>query len=400
MPSKPAATNPYRSAASDKFKALKTLYASNNTLPSQLQVSFWKLGNSFDTMIDFLDTIDDSSAHDVAQMAVTQLEASLTPLGGYDKAWFDDFGWWSIATQRALQKPFFKQDAPQLQNILNQCWPRFTNNAPFVWQRRKPGKFEDYAPAVDGGVWNAYWEDTPETYPGPKTGDPSNGDQPGTQKTVTLIGIQNTVTNALYLMAAQRLGHTDPAARQAAERELKFLLTWFDEKAYSLWRKIDKTTGLVLERVGHFANGKRAKGFQEDWAWTGDQGLILGALNDAMLSMPPNFRGPLLDRAKHLLSGVRQRLVDDSGIVLNYTTEGAPPDDDTPDYQVGAGVFWRNALYVWKNNAELRTVLAGSEYQRIVRASADAAAEAPLEGTTETLTNQTAVLVAATAMLE
>jgi hypothetical protein len=94
MSSKPASTNPYRSAACEKFEALKKLYASNDTLPSQQQVSFWKLGNSFDTMIDFLDTIDDSSAHEVAQMAVTQLDASLSHIkGGFDGAWFDDFGW-------------------------------------------------------------------------------------------------------------------------------------------------------------------------------------------------------------------------------------------------------------------------------------------------------------------
>ena len=60
---------------------------------------FWKLGNSFDTMIDFLDTIDSGSAGEVARMAVTQLQASLGHIkGGFDGAWFDDFGWWSIAT--------------------------------------------------------------------------------------------------------------------------------------------------------------------------------------------------------------------------------------------------------------------------------------------------------------
>lgn len=343
-------------------------------------------------MIDFLDTIDDSSAHVVAQMAVTQLEASLKHIEGrFDGAWFDDFGWWSVATQRALQKPFFKPDATQLQKILVQCWPRFTDNAPFVWQRHKPETFEDYGPAVDGGVWNAYWAGTPDTYPGPKNGDPSAGN---------LIGIQNTVTNALYLMAVHRLGHTDPAARQAARRELQFLLTWFDEREYSLWRKLDANAALVRERVGHFANGVRAPGFQEEWAWTGDQGLILGDLSDAMLHLEPGFRGPLLARATQLLSGVRQRLVDGNSVVQSYTTEGTVPDGDEPDYQTGPGVFWRNALYVWKTNTDLRTFLAGREYQTIVQASADAAAKAPTEESIDTLTNQTAVLVAATAMLE
>jgi hypothetical protein len=145
MTNEPSSANPYGSAARETFEALKNLYASNDNLPPEEQVSFWKLGNSFDTMIDFLDTIDDSSAHEVAQMAVTQLNASLKHItGGYDGAWFDDFGWWSVATGRALQKPFFKQDAAPLQHILEQCWPRFTNNAPFVWERRNSTKYDKY----------------------------------------------------------------------------------------------------------------------------------------------------------------------------------------------------------------------------------------------------------------
>src|SRR5882762_5808576 len=100
MLDKPMSTDTYRSAAQNNFAALKKAYASNNTLPKDAQATFWKLGNSFDTMIDFLDIIDPSGANDIAQIAVTQLNASLKNIkGGYDGAWFDDFGWWSVATQ-------------------------------------------------------------------------------------------------------------------------------------------------------------------------------------------------------------------------------------------------------------------------------------------------------------
>jgi hypothetical protein len=220
------------------------------------------------------------------------------------------------------------------------------------------------------------------------------------------------VTNALYLMAAHRLGHADPDARQAAQKELHFLFTWFDEKEDPLWWEFDENTALVRERVGHFAKGVRGPrcdgppcwncaGFQENWAWTGDQGLILGDINDALLDLAPGFRAPFLIRAKQLLSGVRQHLVDGSGVVQSYTTTGCIPDGDEPDYQTGPGVFWRNVLYVWKTNPDLRTFLASQEYQAMVRASANAAAKAPTDGQPiETLTNHTAVLVAATAMLE
>jgi hypothetical protein len=376
----------YRQAAVDKFNALKAAYASNDT---GQQAPFWKLGNSFDTMTDFLETIDSSSAHDVAQMAVTQFAPALRRVpGGADGAWFDDFGWWSVATSRALEKPFFKPDAKAIRGILDECWTRFTKNAPFVWKHHKPRTHDGYAPAVEGGVWNTYWTDTPDKYKGPKEGDPSGtGSQP-------LAGLQNTVTNALYLNTAHRLGHTDTHAREAARKELHFLLTWFDEKETPLWWAFDRDTGLVRERVGHFAKGTRAWGFQENFAWAGDQGLMLGNLSDAMMHLPP-VRDPLLGRLKQLLEGVRQHITT-NGVVGGYTHTGTPPDE--LNYQTGSGIFWRNALYVWNTNPDLKAVLQGQEYQAMIRASAEAAKH-PDDGSIQALTNDTAALVAACAML-
>jgi hypothetical protein len=393
MTDRPQSTTRYINAARANFDELTRLYASNGNLPCEQRVAFWKLGNTFDTMIDFLDVIDASSAPKIAQMVVVQLNASLNCIkGGFDGAWFDDFGWWSVAAQRALQKPYFQSNPQPFKHILDECWPRFTNNAPFVWQRHKIGYFDQYGPAVEGGVWNAYWEHTPDMYPGPKNGDPSAG---------SLIGIQNTVTNALYFMAAHRIGKSDPNAAQAAEREFKFLMTWFDETNASLWRTITADAGLVRERVGHFAKSLPAGGFQMEWAWTGDQGLILGGLSDRMMSSDPIYRAPLLARLQALLRGISLRLAkNNNGVVRNYTEEGYVPDGDTGDYQVGSGVFWRNALRVWKTNPDLQRFLAQPEYQAIIRASADAALLAPVGGASfEQLSNQVSVLVAATAML-
>ena len=388
----PQSTTRYISAARDNFNALTSLYNANGQHPCDDRVSFWKLGNTFDTMIDFLDVIDPSSAPKIAQMVVVQLNAALNCIkGGWDGAWFDDFGWWSVAAQRALRRPYFKNNPEPFQNILTECWTRFNNNAPFVWARHKVGFYDQYGPAVDGGVWNAYWNHTPEIYPGPKNGDPSSG---------SLVGIQNTVTNALYFMAAHRIGKSDPNAAKAAERELKFLLTWFDETNSPLWRTITTDAALVLERVGHFAKNLHAGGFQTDWAWTGDQGLILGGLSDAMMSSDPLSRGPFLKRLQALLRGISLRLAKtNNGVVRDWTQEGYVPDGDTGDYQVGSGVFWRNALYVYTTNPDLKQFFAQPEWQAIIRASADAALLSPLNPTIEQLTNQVAALVAATAML-
>jgi hypothetical protein len=389
----PQTTTRYLEATRALFGQLTKLYGSNGNLPCDDRVAFWKLGNTFDTMIDYLDVIDPSSAPSIAQMVVVQLNASLNCIkGGFDGAWFDDFGWWSVAAQRALQKSFFKNNPQPFQHILDECWMRFTNNAPFVWQRHKVGFYDNYGPAVEGGVWNAYWLHTSDTFPGPKNGNPADGG---------LIGIQNTVTNALYFMAAHRLGHTDPIAKKAAEREFNFLLTWFDATQSPLWRTITTDAGLVRERVGHLAQSLPAPGFQLDWAWAGDQGLILGGLSDAMLHLDPVSRGPLLKRAEDLLRGVSLRLAkNNNNVVRSYTEEGHIPSGDFANYQTGSGVFWRNALYVWKTNPDLQRFLTQPEYQAIIRASADAALFTPIAGASfEELTNQVATLVAATAML-
>ena len=75
--------------------------------PEELQ----KLGNTFDTMVDFLEVIDGSSAGTVVKLVLQQYTASLNQLGGYNAAWFDDFGWWSVASQRATVSSAFNPDA-------------------------------------------------------------------------------------------------------------------------------------------------------------------------------------------------------------------------------------------------------------------------------------------------
>jgi phospholipid N-methyltransferase len=103
--------------------------------------------------------------------------------------------------------------------------------------------------------------------------------------------------------------------------------------------------------------------------------------------------------AKAIITGALQALFS-NGQLQNYTTTGCVPDGDVNDYQTGTGVFWRNVLHVWKTNSNLRTFLNQPDYQKMLRASADAVVNAsPAGQSIETLTNRTAVLVAATAML-
>jgi hypothetical protein len=384
----------YQGPAINNYSAL--LKQCGSTSPAS---SFWRIGNTFDTMMDYIATIYPNTADQLVQAVVAQYELGLTKIdGGIDGAWFDDFGWWSAATLRALRW-FGSRPQPKLQVIFDQCWPRYMANAPFVWERRGSSKFDKYRPAVDGGVWNAYWDGTPPQWKGPKNGNPSDGH---------LIGIQNTVTNALYLMTAHRAGRTDPNSRKAAESEQKFLFTWFEEAEDPLWWKIDANSGLVLERVGHFANGVKApfspgpcpapcKGFHTDWAWSGDQGLILGCLVDIINATAPNFRGPLITRARELIAGVGKNMTD-KGVVQPWTASGCVPDCDMGDYGTGPGVYWRNILYAWNNAPDLQPDFKHANFRTILKASADAVVNAPTDPTKvpfDTLSNQLSVLLAA-----
>ena len=78
----PQSTTRYAGAARTLFDELTKLYAANGNLPCDQRVAFWKIGNTFDTMIDFLDVIDSSSAPKIAQMVVVQLNASLNCIKG------------------------------------------------------------------------------------------------------------------------------------------------------------------------------------------------------------------------------------------------------------------------------------------------------------------------------
>jgi hypothetical protein len=295
----------YKTAATKNFNALMQLYGSASP-----PASFWKLANTFHTMMDYAGTVYPPVARQVAQAGITQFNNSVG--SGVEAWWFDDLGWWTVAAQRALN--FFGSNPPQqLLAIRDKCWAQFSGNAPFVWERRKPGTFDECQPAVAGGVWQVYWLGTPENWKGPR-GDPTGG----------VNGDQNTVTNSLYLMAAKRGGYIEPA-----KKELTFLETWFNDTKTPLWWQIDAGAGLVRERVGHFANGSITPKYQDDWFWAGDQGLMLGNLSDAAVGGNPNA----LSRVQHLLAGVTQRLVDSStGVLRNWSTTGHVPGNGSPDY--------------------------------------------------------------------
>ena len=394
-----APTNQYSEAAHSKFKLLLPAYSA--PIVEGDPRSYWKFGNTFDTMTDFLD-IDATSADAVAKAVVTQYDASLKALKGYDEAWFDDFGWWTIAFERAAQKSYFSKAAPEFRDRMSKCWSRFTVNAPRVWAVHGLHHYDDCGPAVAGGVWNEYWKYTHDSFPGPKDGIPDSKDP-----RQSLHGIQNTVTNAVYLISAQRLGVTDPKAKEDAKREFTFFWDWFHEESNPLWwsQPNGQNAALVRERASHFANGGPNKGYQAEWVWTGDQGLMIGALMDRihLMGVSPDDRKDLLDRVTQLFAGVLNKLTDPTNEYELYPYTNNPelpvPGGDSDDYKTGPGVFWRNVLHAWNIDSDVKTLLSQVEYQQFLQGNAKLALESQ-SGDFDDLTNDLAVLLAANKILK
>jgi hypothetical protein len=91
----------YRQAAKDKFA-----YISNH----MSDFGGWKLGNSLDTMIDYLVEFAPSDAESFGAGASTLCQSWLDihQSNSYPTwTWFDDYGWFVISTDRASQQSFF-----------------------------------------------------------------------------------------------------------------------------------------------------------------------------------------------------------------------------------------------------------------------------------------------------
>jgi hypothetical protein len=371
----------------DVFEKLKKEFQSYNV--------YWRLGHSFDTIIDYL-AISPDEPHDFGPIATAAYDRSTG-----NACWYDDFAWWGVASLKALQHRQLFPDPSGLKRILDQCWKVNYENAPNVWTHNQHNPaLERFEPRFPGGVWNADW-----SKPGPLH---ACGNMP-IQPTVAphLGGIQNTVTNGLYLVLATRLDQEthNPVYRTAAKSEYDFLSNWFNlnDAQHALWKPVEQGA-LVRERAATFAaNLGEVPGYNPRIAWAGDQGIILGGLVDRMKVVQggdPNAYNNLLNRAKAIAAGVKSVVTTHYGGILGAwvnSTQGEI-DPDPEDYATGPGVYWRYLLYAYQNNADLKKYFKDTGQVDFVRQNAEHPKKVVDSDELVDLTNRLAALVAATVM--
>jgi hypothetical protein len=241
---------------------------------------FWKRGNTFDACLTFVDAVQQQWPNDPAVKAMQlkvkdMLEENLTFFNRFDPGdlWADDFGWWGLMALNA-RKHLLKIGESELADTYLKL------STDLCWEYKKKTAYDHTTTAS------------------PVPHGCRNGDANGISK-----GVKNTVTNVLLFLLSSRIyrltlseniGDNDKFLDMAYRQWLWFD-QWFKLEKYEYLKKISPSGALVQERPMAFFEGS---GYQEKihppwaegWVWTGDQGMLVGALTD-MLAVRKELAG-------------------------------------------------------------------------------------------------------------
>ena len=393
--------------------------------------NFWQLGNAFDTMTDYLllarnkypDTQDSFIAFLVG---IAFQKYQDTQSGSAPACWYDDYGWWGIASVKAYDPAYASIFAAgtsdslvgRFRYVALQSWETMHRGkrdgvhkgAPRVFENRdnqsrfdpQPGPpvfgTDFRAPRFEGGVWqydlfqNArrdytaaeggwIWQGPPECNPGTNPSDPA-------LVGVTLGPYQLTVVNGLYFVLALRLraaGVAEGTGRAANDLH-GFLTQWFGlGPSESLLSTFNDGTALVRERVSTYADGHMVENWDSETCWGGDQGLILGGLVDYVALHP----GDQVSRtvARQLVSGVKAHMGPNDSYVIDpwfpttgYECAKFPSRGnklecwDLGDYKCGSGVFMRYLFHAYQQkHSPIKALVKTKDYQDFLRQAAQKA---------------------------
>jgi hypothetical protein len=310
---------------------------------------FWKRGNTFDACLVFTDAVIQRWPQDpgtkVLQLKVRDmLVENLTFFNSFDHGglWADDFGWWGLMALNAhnhLRK--------MGETVLARKYLALSTD--LCWEFKK----------------NAAYDHSETALPVPH--GCRNGDADGMHK-----GVKNTVTNVLLFLLSSRIYRLSLKENlsdndkylEMAYRQWLWFDTWFKLEEYEYLKKISPSAALVQERPMAFFEGS---GYQEvdhppwakGWVWTGDQGMLVGALSD-MLSiknelelwisanhLDPDFDPDAFEKRLRMLIkmiglGVKSALISEKdGIIREAPCLSSFGPVHGNDYLAGRGIIMR-----------------------------------------------------------
>lgn len=328
---------------------------------------FWHTANTLDTCVDFI--VEGSSFWGdlpdrrklVQGMIVQSYQWFLrvyNDQNGPNKrspvVWWDDYGWWGIAftkIHRNFAEIFAGANNPQItrddcRDVARQCWTVLYSYSKYVNDSVKP----PLKGPVDGGCWNHPPEDS---------------------------GVQNSVTNGLFLVLSARLFEStgERGFLQATAEQYLWFRSWFVNylqkqaecplpgKQQGLFRCLDPGRDghklvVVYERPIDPKNPKYNQGnppFSDGQLWTGDQGLFLGGLAEVLLNQTtkarlrelpiikaqdPTFPSNAVAMAMSVGLGVMW-LFDTASVLHEAPLNGQFGTDYAADYATGKGVLMR-----------------------------------------------------------
>jgi hypothetical protein len=310
---------------------------------------FWKRGNTFDACLVFADAVrqqwpDDPEVKAMQRTIKDMLEENISFFNSFDHGglWADDFGWWGLMALNA-RKHLVEMGESELADKFLKL------STDLCWEYKK----------------NTAYDHTSTANPVPH--GCRNGDANGNS-----LGVKNTVTNVLLFLLSSRISrltieenmHKNDKYLDMAYRQWLWFDAWFKLEEYEYLKKISPTAALVQERPMAFFEGsdyqeKVHPPWAEGWVWTGDQGMLLGALTDMLAirkelstwisanNIDPSFDISVFEKRMHSLieligNGIKTALISDKDNIIREApclSSFGPVHGN--DYLAGRGIMMR-----------------------------------------------------------
>lgn len=231
---------------------------------------FWKRGNTFDACLRFSAALaerwpEDEEVRRIQHTVREMLQENLVFFRRFDPGdlWADDFGWWGLMALNARRHLLRLGDEALAAEYL-------TLSTDLCWEYKK----------------NTAYDHTPDARPVPH--GCRNGDANGRSR-----GVKNTVTNVLLFLLSSRIYRLFQAEGLSggdkfldmAYRQWVWFSAWFGLGEYAYLKAFGDEAALVQERPMAVFEGSDYQDtthppWAEGWVWTGDQGMLVGALTD------------------------------------------------------------------------------------------------------------------------